>query len=419
MKKISLVTTTTFFLTTSIALAQWTGQTSSTDLTSPISRTGMVNIDGYNTAQIRLNSSGTYYGKIGNPSPQVWSLGWGGSTTDINPVFSWTAGGNVGIGTTTPSNTQNWDRVLNIDGSTNSKMIASSSSQNFRTGIYSHSTWNGGGGFVGTETNHKLFFMTNYTTQATLDVNGNVGIGTTSPEAKFTISEIGNGWNDGLRINRDASNYLTITEDVTDVRLKNWGYGGILFFTSSLQAVTITNNGNVGIGTAAPAYKLDVNGPINATSLNINGQPVTSTQWTAAGAGASISYTGKVGIGTPLTNNPNNYSLAVNGTIGAKDVRVEKSSATWPDYVFDKSYDLPSLKELENYIQQHKHLADVPSAKTVEEKGYSLNEMDVILLKKVEELSLYIIQQQKEIQHHQNEMDQQRKEIDMLKKKLK
>lgn len=59
--------------------------------------------------------------------------------------------------------------------------------------------------------------------------SGNVGIGTLSPEAKFTISQIGNGWNDGLRINRDASNYLTITEDVTDVRLKNWGAGGILF----------------------------------------------------------------------------------------------------------------------------------------------------------------------------------------------
>jgi len=86
-------------LVTFVARAQWTGQSSSTDLVSPISRTGSVmttNLfinDGVNGAQIRLNGNGTYYGKIGNPSSQVWSLGWGGTALDINPVLNWTANG--------------------------------------------------------------------------------------------------------------------------------------------------------------------------------------------------------------------------------------------------------------------------------------------------------------------------------------
>jgi hypothetical protein len=118
--------------------------------------------------------------------------------------------------------------------------------------------------------------------------------------------------------------------------------------------------------------------------------------WTTAGA--TINYTGgDVGIGTSLATNPNGYRLAVNGKIGAKDVQVETSSTTWPDYVFNATYQLPSLQSVEKFIQENKHLENVPSAAEVEENGHSLGEMDKILLKKVEELTLYIIQQQKEI----------------------
>jgi hypothetical protein len=249
------------------------------------------------------------------------------------------------------------------------------------------------------------FFSNSGTTEfVTITTSGNTGIGTTTPDAKLTISQIGNGWNDGLRINRDALNYLTLTEDVTDIRLKNWGAGGIRFFTSTAQAFTILNSGNVGIGNEAPVYKLDVNGPINATALNINGQPLNTTQWTTAGT--TISYTGKVGIGTPLTSNPNNYSLAVKGSIGANEVKVENNSTTWPDYVFDEKYELPSLGKMEAYIQEHKHLEGVPSAVEVKANGYSLDKMDEVLLKKVEELSLYIIQQQKEIDALKKRLDE-------------
>lgn len=107
---------------------------------------------------------------------------------------------------------------------------------------------------------------------------------------------------------------------------------------------------------------------------------------------------GNIGIGTSLTvNNPNGYKLAVNGTIGAKEVKVENTSTTWPDYVFKKDYKLMPLNELETYLDQNSHLPDVPSASEVEKNGINLGEMDAALLKKVEELTLYMIEQEKRI----------------------
>jgi len=308
--------------------------------------------------------------------------------------------GNVGIGTANPSSKLVID---GIDNYTNGITIQNTASYKHLITAFSDGTSPSGGSAL-------QFKVANDNTGGnsavmTLKGSGNVGIGTASPQSTLDVrgnivSETGTNpiFYAGVG-SSELNRYLLLLNSTGLHSASGLMAGGILIADSYTYASPGKNDlivkGNVGIGTPTPAYKLDVNGPINAASLNINGQPLIGTQWTTAGA--SISYTGKVGIGTTLTNNPNNYSLAVNGTIGAKDVRVEKSSTTWPDYVFDNSYDLPSLKELENYIQEHKHLADVPSAKTVEEKGYSLNEMDVILLKKVEELSLYVIQQQKEI----------------------
>jgi hypothetical protein len=158
--------------------------------------------------------------------------------------------------------------------------------------------------------------------------------------------------------------------------------------------------GVVGIGAPVNSnpnnYSLLVNGKINASQLYIGDKLVVSSQWVTSGG--NVYYDGAVGIGTSLVNNPNGYKFAVNGRIGAKDVRVEKVSVTWPDYVFNKRYELPTLKEVEEYIDEHKHLQDVPSAVEIEKSGHSLGEMDAILLKKIEELTLYVIQQQKEIE---------------------
>ncbi len=115
---------------------------------------------------------------------------------------------------------------------------------------------------------------------------------------------------------------------------------------------------------------------------------------------------GVVGVGTPLTNNPNGYLLAVNGKVGAHEIRVEKTSETWPDYVFAPAYRLPDLIQVEQYIQANKHLQDIPSAEEIKQNGHSIGDMDALLLKKVEELTLYIIQQQKEIEALKKRLDE-------------
>jgi hypothetical protein len=250
-----------------------------------------------------------------------------------------------------------------------------------------------------------------------------LGVGTSTPEAKLTINQTGNGWNDGLRINRDASNYLTLTEDQTDIRLKNWGSGGILFFNSAAEVARIAPNGNVGIGTSSPAAKLDVNGAIAVNGVGVitsGGNDVyanvrvlrnTSTQLTDGlylgynGSGGPIRFFSNSGTNELMTLTTSGYlgigttaptqKLTVNGTIYGKEVKVDLN-VPGPDYVFEKDHKLPSLDEIKSYIDQHKHLPEVPSAKEMEQNGINVSEMNMILLKKVEELTLFVISQKNE-----------------------
>ncbi|MDP5202024.1 hypothetical protein [Flavobacterium sp. DG2-3] len=95
---------------------------------------------------------------------------------------------NLGIGTANPSNVQGWQRVLDVCGLDNSKIIATSSNSSNRVGVFSHTTWNGGGGFVGTETNHPLHFITNYSPRMTISNTGNVGIDIVNPKNKLDVN---------------------------------------------------------------------------------------------------------------------------------------------------------------------------------------------------------------------------------------
>lgn len=101
---------------------------------------------------------------------------------------------------------------------------------------------------------------------------------------------------------------------------------------------------------------------------------------------------GKVSIGS--TKSPTE-ALEVCGTIRAKEIKLENTN--WPDYVFSKDYALPSIEEVSNHIEEHKHLPGIPSAENVEKNGISLSEMNAKLLQKIEELMLYTIQQQEMI----------------------
>ncbi|RQO69381.1 hypothetical protein DBR43_14945 [Pedobacter sp. KBW06] len=114
-----------------------------------------------------------------------------------------------------------------------------------------------------------------------------------------------------------------------------------------------------------------------------------STAWSKV----LLEIDGKVGIGTTDTKG---YKLAVAGNVIAESIKVQLSTA-WPDYVFAKSYKLPALAETEKFINENGHLPGIPMASEVKSNGIDLGEMNAKLLQKIEELTLHLIRQQKEI----------------------
>jgi len=130
---------------------------------------------------------------------------------------------------------------------------------------------------------------------------------------------------------------------------------------------------------------------LNASTGNFEGWTFDNTNWNKW---LLVNRSnGFVGIGTSSPD----QRLTVNGTIHSKEVKVDLS-VPGPDYVFEKDYVLPSLESVKTYIDQNKHLPEVPSAKEMEANGINLSEMNMLLLKKVEELTLYVIELKKEIQ---------------------
>ncbi|MDN3581382.1 hypothetical protein [Mucilaginibacter flavus] len=192
--------------------------------------------------------------------------------------------------------------------------------------------------------------------------------------------------------------------------------------------------GNVGIGINAPTAKLhifnqyDVNQPtalkmfyqgtwgtpayassfrfidINSTEsgkvLQVNGTGVGIGYDPPAWSSPDKLYvSGNVGIGTTSPRE----ALSVNGNIRSKQVKVEL--ANWPDYVFQKDYQLLSLRDVETYIDQNHHLPETPSAQEIETSGLNLGEMNKLLMKKVEELTLYLIEKDKKDKEQESRIE--------------
>lgn len=116
--------------------------------------------------------------------------------------------------------------------------------------------------------------------------------------------------------------------------------------------------------------------------------------------GIFINTANEVAIGT---NNTAGYKLAVAGSMIAVKVKV-KTQSNWPDFVFEPLYKLPTLQQLESFIREHKHLPDMPSAKEVSEQGIDLGDNQAKLLQKIEELTLYIIDQNKKLEAVQQQL---------------
>ncbi|CAM1365432.1 conserved hypothetical protein [Tenacibaculum sediminilitoris] len=128
-----------------------------------------------------------------------------------------------------------------------------------------------------------------------------------------------------------------------------------------------------------------------------------------------ITSSGNVGIGTI---NPD-VKLAVNGIIHSKEVKVDLTG--WPDYVFKKEYNLPTLQEVAKHIKEKGHLENIPSAKEVEKNGVKLGEMNKKLLQKIEELTLYTLQQEsrlKKLEEENKNLKDKTNRIEELEKKM-
>ena len=198
-----------------------------------------------------------------------------------------------------------------------------------------------------------------------------------------------------------------------------WTYSTYMYYTG----------GYVGIGTTTPSNILDVSanmlgpsiiihntgGTGGATFEMIDDASVTDWKFKATSLGGFkirdqssgldvitieknslanalyIKAGGNIGIGTI---NPQS-KLAVNGKITCKEVEVTLTG--WPDYVFGKDYKLSPLTEVEKYIKENGHLPGISSANEIEKNGLSVGEMNKQLMQKVEELTLYVIQLQKEV----------------------
>jgi hypothetical protein len=221
---------------------------------------------------------------------------------------------------------------------------------------------------------------------------GNVGIGTPTPGSLLDVAGTINAT--GLKITGGTpAAGKVLTSDAAGIATwqpTQWTASGSNVYFN-------TTGGAVGIGTATPSssYKLDVGGTINVAGIFINGSPAVGggSQWATSGANIYYNTTGgNVGIGT---SNPGSFKLAVEGKIGAREVQVILTNP-WPDYVFEREYKLPSLDEVQSYIDQNKHLPDMPSAKELEKNGVLLGEMNALLVKKIEELTLYMIELKKE-----------------------
>jgi hypothetical protein len=261
---------------------------------------------------------------------------------------------------------------------------------------------------------------------------GNVGIGTTTPTTKLQIvtgNSVGISWK-----------YLTTygISSIDNVFDSGVDAGNKMIFKvnkaagTSTTIMTLLGSGNVGIGTFSPTMaKLQIKSTIGTTSdalafytedgtynprviishvtaSNDHYLKFDSSFGSGSGYADFIFMNGSVGIGT---TNPGNYKLNVTGKIRANEVVVNTTGA---DFVFSPEYKLHNLSEVESFIKENNHLPDITPAAEMKENGVNVSEMQTKLLQKIEELTLYIIEQNKTNELQNREIENLKHEIGVL-----
>lgn len=236
-------------------------------------------------------------------------------------------------------------------------------------------------------------FIGNSTTPYTLSTSGTLNVYNDQGDGDIQVSGYDSPNKSSLSFNTGGGNgtayraRIQIKNSSGDLEFLSNALGGrnagFAFFNEAVSATVpllkLNYNGSVGINTTTPnsEAKLDVNG--------------------------NIFTNGKILIGSTLAK-AGNFSLAVNGE-AIFNRAVVKLYGNWPDYVFEESYKLPSLETVEQFIRNHKHLQGFKPHYEIKKTGVDLGESQKIIVQKIEELTLYLIEQNKQIKSLQAEIN--------------
>jgi len=310
--------------------------------------------------------------------------------------------GQMGIGTATPSS------QLTINGSS---PYIEMMHNNVNTGFLMASGVNLKLGTNSTNTTGNVRFQTQLLDRMTIDENGQVGIGTTNPTSILSINStdpivqlknagidkgfiqlVNNDIKIGTNIDNDNGKFIVRTNGVDRFSIDNTGTG--TFGTTNSGGTLIMNGTTSGLilqsGNALEGVVRASNGAFEIY------RPLPGTVSVRSAGGGMNFYTGgQMSMGASGTV-ATGYKVSVDGKLIANEFTA-LATANWPDYVFEKSYKLRPISEVKNFIEQNKHLPNIPPASEVEKNGVQLGDMTKRLMEKVEELTLYIIQLQEQV----------------------